>query len=95
MTDQQQNPVGELFSSGWAVVVKQTAAGDTGSSTAYYVRVPDRHGAEDALRQILGAGPAAVIEARLPVQSSVFDAINVPTGGAASCRPGNQGSNRQ
>jgi hypothetical protein len=82
MTDQQQNHMGHV-SSGWAVVVKQTTSEDAGSSTTYYVRVADRHGAEEALRQVLRAAPAAVIEARLPIQSSVFDAINVPSGQAA------------
>jgi hypothetical protein len=68
MTDQQQNHMGHV-SSGWAVVVKQTTSEDAGSSTTYYVRVADRHGAEEALRQVLRAAPAAVIEARLPIQS--------------------------
>jgi hypothetical protein len=70
------------MSNGWAVNVKAAAAGEAeaASSETYYVRVSDRHAAEDHLRQILGASRAVIVEARLPVQSTVFDTINVEVG---------------
>jgi hypothetical protein len=67
------------MSNGWSVNVKTAGSSDIGSET-YYVRVSDRRGAENTLRQLLGAGPTVCIEARLPVQSTVFDAIKVPVG---------------
>ncbi|WP_426533764.1 hypothetical protein [Bradyrhizobium sp. McL0615] len=50
---------------------------DIGTSETYYARVSDRQAAEEAVRRYLDA-PSHIIEARLPVQSSVFDAPNIP-----------------
>ena len=50
------------------------------SSQTYYVRVPDRVGAVEAVRLHVGAGDDAVIEARKPVQPSVFDILNIDVG---------------
>jgi hypothetical protein len=59
-----------------------TVSDDLESSETYYVRVSDRHAAEDAVRRHLAA-PSEIIEARLPVQSSVFDALGIPDSGVA------------
>lgn len=68
------------MSSGWAVNVKKGTLDDPASSKTYYTRVSGRHDAEQAVRFHL-ASPPHVIEARLPVQSSVFDALGIPAGG--------------
>ena len=65
------------MSSGWAVNVRARMSDDIGASETYYARVSDRHAAEEAVRRYLDA-PTHIIEARLPVQSSVFDALNIP-----------------
>jgi hypothetical protein len=65
------------MSSGWAVNVRTTVLDDLESSETYYARVSDR-GA--AVRRHLAA-PSHIIEARLPVQSSVFDALGILDGG--------------
>ena len=52
---------------------------DIEASETYYARVPDRQAAEEAVRRYLDA-PTHIVEARLPVQSSVFDALNIPNG---------------
>jgi hypothetical protein len=46
---------------------------DIGTSETYYARVSDREAAEEAVRRYLDA-PSHITEARLPVQSSLFDA---------------------
>ena len=65
------------MSSGWAVNVRANVSDDLASSDTYYARVSGRKEAEDAVRRQL-AVPSHLIEARLPVQSSVFDALNIP-----------------
>lgn len=65
------------MSSGWAVNVKKIVSNDLETSETYYARVSDRKAAEDAVRRHL-AVPSHIIEARLPVQSSVFDALGIP-----------------
>jgi len=68
-----------FMSSGWAVNVKTSVSNDLESSETYYARVSDRKAAEDAVRRHL-AVPSHIIEARLPVQSSVFDALGISDG---------------
>jgi hypothetical protein len=68
------------MSSGWAVNVRMTVSDDLESSETYYARVSDRQAAEDVVRHHLAA-PSQIIEARLPVQSSVFDALGIPDSG--------------
>ena len=68
------------MSNGWAVNVRMIASDDLESSETYYARVSDRRAAADAVRRHLGA-PSHIIEARLPVQSSVFDALGIPDDG--------------
>ena len=68
------------MSSGWAVNVRTTVLDDLESSETYYARVSDRGAAEGAVRRHLAA-PSHIIEARLPVQSSVFDALGILDGG--------------
>jgi hypothetical protein len=68
------------MSSGWVVNVKDRASDDLTSFRTYYTRVSDRQDAERALTDYL-ASPVPVIEARLPVQASVFDALGIPVGG--------------
>jgi hypothetical protein len=68
------------MSSGWAVNVKELASDDLASSRTYYTRVSDRQEAERAVKDFL-ISPVHAIEARLPVQASVFDALGVPIGG--------------
>jgi hypothetical protein len=67
------------MSSEWAVNVKESRADRAAPSKTYYVRVSGRHDAEAAVRSFLGA-PGNIVEARLPVQSTVFDALNIPDG---------------
>ena len=67
------------MSSGWAVTVRARMSDDIEASETYYARVPDRQAAEEAVRRYLDA-PTHIVEARLPVQSSVFDALNIPNG---------------
>jgi len=64
------------MSSGWAVNVRANKSDDFASSNTYYARVSDRQEAEEAVRPHLVA--PSHVEARLPVQSSVFDALNIP-----------------
>jgi hypothetical protein len=63
------------MSNGWAVHVK--GRGEESSET-YYARVPDRIGA--VVRRAGAYCPKGdvVIEARAPVQSTVFDALKNP-----------------
>ena len=68
------------MSSGWAVNVKKGTSDDLESSKTFYTRVSGRQDAERAVRDHL-TSPSHVIEARLPVQSSVFDALGIPAGG--------------
>jgi hypothetical protein len=67
------------MSSGWAANVRARISDDIEASETYYARVPDRRAAEEAVRHHLDA-PRHIIEARLPVQSSVFDALKIPNG---------------
>ena len=69
-----------MMSSGWAVNVRMTVSDDLESSETYYARVSGRRAPEDAVRSHLAA-PSQIIEARLPVQSSVFDALGIPDNG--------------
>jgi hypothetical protein len=69
------------MSSGWGVHVQEGAGeGNKPPSRMYYARVPDRVGAVEAVRRHLGAANDAVIEARKPVQSSVFDVLKIDIG---------------
>jgi hypothetical protein len=68
------------MSSGWGVHVKVITREGKRSSQTYYARIPDRIAATEAVRQHIGATADAVIEARKPVQSSVFDALDIDTG---------------
>lgn len=63
------------MSSGWVVNVRANKSEDL-----YYARGSDRQEAEKAVRCHLAA-PSHVVEARLPVQSTVFDALAIPDGG--------------
>ena len=67
------------MSSGWAVNVRARRSDDVEASETYYARVSERQAAEQAVRSYLTA-PSHVVEARLPVQSSVFDALNILEG---------------
>jgi hypothetical protein len=67
------------MSSGWGVHVQVITQEGKKSSQTYYARVPDRVGAAEAVRHI-GAAANAVIEARNPVQSRVFDVLNIDIG---------------
>jgi hypothetical protein len=67
-------------SSGWAVDVKMDVPGAGESSQTFYARVSGRHAAEDAVRLHLRTAADLEIEARLPVQSSAFDAMNTQDG---------------
>lgn len=71
------------MSSGWSVHVKVTTREGVTSSQTYYARVPDRLAAAEAVRRHLGAPAGAVIEARKPVQSSVFEALDIDAGQVA------------
>jgi hypothetical protein len=75
------------MSSGWAVNVKESSADKATASKTYYVRVSGRHDAEAAVRRFLGA-PGNIVEARLPVQSTVFDALDIPAGRVQEIRGG-------
>jgi hypothetical protein len=68
------------MSGGWGVHVQVITREGKKSSQTYYARVPDRMGATEAVRQHVGAAADAVIEARKPVQSSVFDVLNIDIG---------------
>lgn len=68
------------MSSGWAVNVRSRSFGDLEASRTYYSRVSGRQDAEEAVRRHLDA-PGYAVEARLPVQSSVFDALNIQNSG--------------
>lgn len=65
------------MSSGWAVNVRANASDDFALSETYFVRVPERQRAEEAVRRHLAA-PSHIIEARVPIQSSVFAALKIP-----------------
>jgi hypothetical protein len=67
------------MSSGWLVNVRMSVSDDLELSETYYCRVSDRQDAEAAVRRHLNA-PGHVIEARLPVQSTVFDALGISNG---------------
>ena len=67
------------MSSGWSVNVRAKKSDNIEASATYFARVSDRQEAEHAIRAYLNA-PAHVIEARLPIQSSVFDALNISNG---------------
>jgi hypothetical protein len=62
------------MSSGWAVHLTYP----DGASEVLYVRIADRGEAVTSLRSRFGS--AKMIEARSPIQSSVFDALNVAEG---------------
>ena len=68
------------MSSGWGVHVQVITREGKKSSQTYYARVPDRIGATEAVRRHVGAASDAVIEAHKPVQSSVFDVLNIDIG---------------
>jgi hypothetical protein len=68
------------MSSGWAVNVRANKSDELASSDTYYARVSDRQEAEEAVRCHLAA-PSRVVEARLAVQSTVFDALAIPDRG--------------
>lgn len=68
------------MSSGWAVNVKESPSDDFESSKTYYARVADRHHAAEAVRRHLAAARGNTIEARVPIQSTVFDALGIPDG---------------
>jgi hypothetical protein len=68
------------MSSGWGVHVQVITWEGKKSSQTYYARVSDRSEATEAVRQHIGAAADAVIEARKPIQSSVFDILNIDTG---------------
>ena len=70
----------EAAASGWGVHVQVITWEGKKSSRRYYARIPDRIGATEAVRQHVGAAADAVIEARKPVQSSVFDVLNIDIG---------------
>jgi hypothetical protein len=71
------------MSSGWGVHVQVITLEGKKSSQTYYARVPDRRDATEAVRQYVGATADAVIEARKPIQSSVFDVLNIDIGQVA------------
>jgi hypothetical protein len=68
------------MSNGWAVVVTRNRPGNDVVSETFYARVSDRIHAQDIVRQFIGSIFDVEVEARLPVQSSVFDAMDVPLG---------------
>jgi hypothetical protein len=68
------------MSNGWAVVVTRNRPGNDVVSETFYARVSDRIYAQDIVRQFIGSIFDVEVEARLPVQSSVFDAMDVPLG---------------
>jgi hypothetical protein len=68
------------MSSGWSVHIQVITRAGNKSSQTYYARVPDRLDATEAVRQHVGAAADAVIEARKPIQSSVFDVLNIDIG---------------
>jgi hypothetical protein len=47
------------------------------SSQTFYAHVSDRHAAEDAVRHHLRSAADLKIEARLPIQPSAFDTMNI------------------
>jgi hypothetical protein len=66
--------------SGWGVHVNSvTLAGDKSSQT-YYAHVSDRAAAVEAVRKHIGAASSEMIEARKPLQSTVFAAMNIRIG---------------
>jgi hypothetical protein len=69
------------MSSGWAVYLTFP----DGATEVLYVRIADRGEAAASLRSRYGS--ATTIEARSPIQSSVFDALNVAEGESQPWRP--------
>jgi hypothetical protein len=68
------------MSNGWGVHVKTISREGNASSQMYYARVSDRIAATEAVRRHIKATTDTVIEARKPVQSSVFDALDIEAG---------------
>jgi hypothetical protein len=68
------------MSNGWGVHVETRTSEGENSSQTYYARVPVRIDAVEAVRKHIGAQGDVVIEARKPVQSSVFDAMKIGIG---------------
>lgn len=67
-----------LMWSGWTVHV-EALAGDTAART-YYAHVSDRSDAVQAVRDHIGAKSGHRLEARKPVQSTVFAAMGIGPG---------------
>jgi hypothetical protein len=66
--------------SGWTVHVSSGAA-DTLLTQVYYANVSGRLDAVEAVRKHIDATNAQILEARKPIQSTVFDAMGI-VGGA-------------
>jgi hypothetical protein len=73
--------------SGWSVQVDCVKAAQ-GSSKTYYSNVSDRADAVEAVREHIGATSGEVtIEARKPIQSTVFAAMGIAPGEVRSISP--------
>ena len=69
-----------MMSDGWAVEVKMKVLGGGESKQTYYACVPDKLGAEDAVRKRINATDHVIVTARNLVLASVFEAMNVKLG---------------
>jgi len=69
-----------MMSDGWAVEVKMKVLGGGESKQTYYACVPDKLGAEDAVRKRIIATDHVIVTARNLVLASVFEAMNVKLG---------------
>jgi hypothetical protein len=53
------------------------------STQTYYARVPDRLGAEEAVKKRINATPDVIVTAIAPVSASSFEGMNVKPGNVA------------
>jgi hypothetical protein len=72
-----------MMSDGWAVEVKMKVIGGGESTQTYYARVPDRLGAEEAVKKRINATPDVIVTAIAPVSASSFEGMNVKPGNVA------------
>lgn len=73
--------------SGWTVHADETKAGRR-STRVYYARVSDRADAVESVKQHIGATSyPIVLEARKPIQSTVFAAMGIACGEVRSIAP--------
>jgi hypothetical protein len=69
-----------MISGGWAVEVRRKILGGGESTQTYYARVPDRLGAEEAVRKWINATPDVIVAAITQVSASSFEGMKVKPG---------------